>query len=84
MLLLVLVAAGAGFWWYQHSHRPDRLSFTGFVEGEEKVIKSEMSGRVLNVAFTDGTRVKRGDVLVEVDARDYRSQLLQQELNLTL
>jgi HlyD family secretion protein len=84
LLLLILVAAGIGFWWYQHNHRPDRLSFTGFVEGEEKVIKSEISGRVLHVAFTDGTPVKRGDVLIEVDTRDYRSQILQQELNLTL
>jgi HlyD family secretion protein len=84
LLLLVLLASGAGVWWYQRMHYPERLSFTGFVEGEEKVVKSEISGRVMHVAFTDGTRVKQGEVLVEVDARDYRSQVLQQELNLTL
>src|SRR5215813_8900090 len=84
LVLLILIAAGAGAWWRQHSSRPNQLSFTGFVEGEEKVIKSEISGRVMNVAFTDGARVKQGDVLAEVDARDYRSQVIQQELNLTL
>lgn len=83
-LLLILIAAGAGIWWQQRHRHPERLSFTGFVEGEEKVIKSEVSGRVLHVAFTDGVRVKQGDMLVEVDARDYRSQVLQQELNLAL
>lgn len=84
VLLLVLVAAGVSTWWYQHTHRPQPLAFTGFVEGEEKVIKSEISGRVLTVTFTDGTQAKLGEVLAEVDARDYRSQVTQQELTLSL
>src|SRR3954468_9541798 len=84
LIVLICIAAGAGVWWYQHAHHPTQLTFTGFVEGEEKVVKSEISGRVMNVTFTDGARVKQGDVLAEVDARDYRSQVLQQELNLTL
>jgi HlyD family secretion protein len=83
-ILLVLLATGGGVWWYQRLHHAEHLSFTGFVEGEEKIIKSEISGRVMNVTFTDGTSVKQGEVLVEVDARDYRSQIAQQELNLSL
>lgn len=84
VILLLLMAAGAGAWWYQNAHRPQQLSFTGFVEGEEKIIKSEISGRVMNVTFTDGAQVRQGEVLAEVDARDYRSQVAQQELNLGL
>ncbi|HXG17788.1 MAG TPA: efflux RND transporter periplasmic adaptor subunit [Methylomirabilota bacterium] len=84
VLLFVLIAAGVSVWWYQHTHRSEQLFFTGFVEGEEKVIKSEVSGRVMNVTFTDGAQVKYDDVLIEVDARDYRSQVTQQELNLAL
>lgn len=83
-LLLILALAGGGVWWYRNTHRPTPLSFTGFVEGEEKIVKSEISGRVTDVAFTDGTSVKQGEVLVEVDAREYRSQVAQQELNLSL
>src|SRR6266545_7026602 len=84
ILLLVLLAVGAGAFYYNRTHYPDRLTFTGFVEGEEKVVKSEIAGRVNAVTFTDGSWMKQGDVLAEIDARDYRSQVAQQELNLSL
>jgi HlyD family secretion protein len=84
VLLLVLLVVGAGAWWYYRPQHAERLFFTGFVEGEEKIIKSEISGRVMNVTFTDGARVKSGEVLAEVDARDYQSQVTQQELNIAL
>jgi len=84
VLLLLLLAAGAGAFYYQRLRRSDRLAFTGFVEGEEKVIKSEIAGRVTNVTFTDGSRVRADEVLAEIDARDYQSQVAQQGLNLEL
>jgi HlyD family secretion protein len=84
VLVLLLLAAGAGAFYYQRLHRADRLTFTGFVEGEEKVIKSEIAGRVNNVTFTDGSQVRTNEVLAEIDARDYQSQVTQQELNLEL
>ncbi len=49
ILLLGLLAAGAGVFYYNRLHHSDRLTFTGFVEGEEKVIKSEIAGRVETV-----------------------------------
>jgi HlyD family secretion protein len=36
------------------------------------------------VTFTDGSQVRTNEVLAEIDARDYRSQVAQQELNLDL
>jgi HlyD family secretion protein len=84
LLLLLLLAAGAGAFYYNQTHRTERLTFTGFVEGEEKVIKSEIVGRVNNVTFTDGSQVRTSEMLAEIDARDYQSQVAQQELNLEL
>ena len=84
LILLLLVALGAGAFFYARPVQQQALTFTGFVEGEEKVIKSEISGRVESVSFTDGSQVKAGDTLAEIDAREYRSQLTQQELGLAL
>jgi len=85
-LLLLILLIGGGFYFYRsrQMQETDRLSFTGVVEGEEKVIKSEVTGRVQNVTFTDGSHVKTNDILIELDERDYRSQVVQQELNLNL
>ena len=83
-ILLGLIAIGAGLFLYTRAEKNDQLSFTGFVEGEEKVIKSEISGRVETVAFTDGSQMQQGDLLAEIDAREYRSQVIQQELSLEL
>ncbi len=81
--LLGAVAAGVGAY-YLSLHRTPRLYFTGFVEGEEKVIKSEITGRVMEVPIIEGSRVRAGDVLARVDDREFRSQVAQQELKLSL
>jgi HlyD family secretion protein len=83
-ILLLLLLIGAGWFYYNQQQSPDRLTFTGFVEGEEKVIKSEITGRVDTVAFTDGSHVNPNEVLAEIDARDYRSQVAQQQLHLEI
>jgi len=85
LLVLLLLAGGIGVYYYRPpTGHHDRLTFTGVVEGEEKVIKSEVAGRVQAVTFTDGSQIKTNEILAEVDARDYRSQVAQQELNLSL
>jgi HlyD family secretion protein len=84
ILLLVLLAAGAGAFYYNQMRRADRLAFTGFVEGEEKVIKSEITGWVRRVPITEGSQVQVENVLAEVDSREFHSQVVQQELKLVL
>ena len=70
-LALVLVAVAV--WRYRTSGGPDR--FTGFVEGEERVIRSEVTGRVLEVAFDEGAAVPAEAVIARLDARDIDSKL---------
>ena len=74
-ILLGLIAIGVGVFLSMRAEKNEQISFPGFVEGEEKVIKGEISGQVETVAFTDGSRVQQGDLLVEIDAREYRSQV---------
>jgi HlyD family secretion protein len=83
LLVLILVSTVGGVYYFT-VQRAHPLFFTGFVEGEEKVIKSEITGWVRSVPITEGSHVQLEDVLAEVDSREFHSQIVQQELKLAL
>jgi HlyD family secretion protein len=51
------------------------IHYTGFVEGEERVLRSEVTGRVLDVAFGEGASVPAGAVVARLDDGDIRAKL---------
>jgi membrane fusion protein, multidrug efflux system len=103
-LLLIAVAAGAGYWYYtrpapqQPQGLPGRaglaattpvvaataatgdiditLNALGTVTSLATVtIRSNISGYLVNVAYTEGQVVKKGDLLAEIDSRPYELAL---------
>jgi membrane fusion protein, multidrug efflux system len=56
----------------------DAITAIGTLRAEQSVIiKSEVSGRIEKIAFADGARVKKGDVLIAFDAAVQRAQVAQ-------
>ena len=56
----------------------DAVTAVGTLRGSESlVLKSELAGRIAAIAFTDGARVKKGDLLIEFDASIQRAQFNQ-------
>jgi membrane fusion protein YbhG len=49
--------------------------YTGFVEGEERILRSEVTGRVLEVAFAEGDAVPAGAVVVRLADDDIESRM---------
>ncbi|HVM95928.1 MAG TPA: HlyD family efflux transporter periplasmic adaptor subunit [Candidatus Acidoferrales bacterium] len=72
--IVVVAAIVAGAVWYLRRDNGPR-HFTGFVEGEERVIRSEVSGRVLEVRFAEGAKVPANEVLAVLDDRDIAARL---------
>ena len=68
-LALLLLAV----WYIRTDHGPPH--YTGFVEGEERVLRSEVSGRVLQVAFAEGDAVPASSVVVRLADDDIVSRL---------
>jgi multidrug efflux system membrane fusion protein len=61
---------------------PTELRVVGTVEASAIVqIKSEVSGQLLRVGFTEGQNVAKGDLLFEIDPRPYQEALRQAEAN---
>jgi HlyD family secretion protein len=72
LLLVAAVVSGAVYYARRDSGRGH---FTGFVEGEERILRSEVSGRVLEVKFAEGDPVPPDAVVAVLDSRDIEAKV---------
>ena len=82
-LLLILVVASilVGLIAYSR-HRPRPAIVSGFVEADEIRLGSRVGGRVASVHVQEGQRVRKGDVLIELEPFDLLE--LEREAEATL
>jgi len=82
-VLLLVAVVGVAVWWARRDG--GTTYYTGFVEGEERVIRSEVAGRVLEVPFVEGAAVPAGAVIAKLDASDVlaRIEAKRRELDVT-
>jgi RND family efflux transporter MFP subunit len=63
----------------------DTEDFTGRAEPVQKVdLRARVTGYVLQVHFKEGARVKKGDLLLEIDPRPYQTDLDQAQAGLAV
>jgi HlyD family secretion protein len=70
--IAIVIAAGVA--WYLRSTNAPR-HYTGFVEGEERILRSEVAGRVVEVAFAEGERVPPSEVVARLADDDVASRI---------
>ncbi len=68
--VLLLLVAGGAFVWHYYSVRES--TDDAQVDGHIDPISARVSGTVLRVYYDDNQQVKAGDLLVELDPRDYQ------------
>jgi membrane fusion protein (multidrug efflux system) len=61
--------------WRYWSDRPFETTDDAFVEGHVVEISPQIAAPVLQVHFQENQRVKQGDLLVEMDPRDFEAKL---------
>src|SRR5882724_1004477 len=74
IVLLVVAVFGIRYWLYARSHE---TTDDAFVDGHIIQVSPKASGYVARVYITDNQQVKAGDLLVELDARDYEANVAQ-------
>ncbi len=72
ILLLTIVVIGGAIWWAQRP-RPQTLVLTGTVDGDEVVVASKITGRIVSLAVQDGQFVKAGDLIAVLDQDELRA-----------
>ena len=70
-VVLVILLVGGGWYWV---HASSRVSTDdAFIESRIIRIGSQVAGQVERLAITDNQHVKEGDLLVQIDDREYRA-----------
>jgi multidrug resistance efflux pump len=72
ILVLAIVAVAAAAWWFERP-RPQTLVLTGTVDGNEVVVGSKITGRIVSLAVDDGQWVKAGDLIAVLDQDELRA-----------
>ena len=74
IVVVALIIGGVLYWLHaRHFESTD----DAFIDGHLSQMASQVSGRVLRLAVDDNQLVKKGQVLIEIDARDYDVKLDQ-------
>jgi membrane fusion protein, multidrug efflux system len=82
MAAIVLAAfgvAGGSYYGYATAHES---TDDAFIEGRIIQISPKVAGQVVKVYVTDNQVVKQGDLLLEIDPRDFEAKLAQARANL--
>jgi membrane fusion protein, multidrug efflux system len=72
---VIIILAGS-IWYYVHSTAYEGTD-NAFVDGNVIQISPRISGQILRVYVRDNQHVNRGDLIAEIDPRDYETALLQ-------
>lgn len=63
----------------------DKINLPAQMEpSKEVLVKAEVSGQVVKVLVEEGQRIKKGQVIIQLDDRDYRARLARIEANYKL
>ncbi|MEI8295164.1 MAG: efflux RND transporter periplasmic adaptor subunit [Alphaproteobacteria bacterium] len=69
----------------EHGNISRRIVTVGRLRAKDEVmLKSEIHGRIDEILFQEGTRVEKGDLLIQFDDADTRATIKQAEAELTL
>jgi membrane fusion protein (multidrug efflux system) len=79
VVLILGLAAGAYYFWFL---APYESTDDATIEGHVTSVAPQIPGRVAQVLVQDNQEVEQGDLLVEIDPRDYETKLSQAQADL--
>jgi HlyD family secretion protein len=56
---------------------PEIVTVSGRIEGDESAVAPKTSGRILEIAFREGDRVRAGDIIARLDDEQIRARVQQ-------
>ena len=60
---------------------PAPLPYAGFVDAPVSAVASQLAGKVVSIPVREGDRVKKGDLLAQLESSEYEASLAEAEAN---
>lgn len=79
VVILIVVAVGIHYYLYARAHES---TDDAFISGHVTATSPKVANYASRILIDDNSHVKKGDLLVELDARDFEAQLAQAQANL--
>jgi multidrug resistance efflux pump len=73
IFLLVLFAIAAGYYFYSTDRTSDTV-LIGIVDANQVIVSSKIMGRVEKLYVDEGSKVKAGDLIAEIDSAELEAQ----------
>lgn len=77
VLILIICGAGLVLWQQRLGQQTNGIKLFGNVDIRQVDISFQVGGVIEKMLFEEGERVKKGDLLAELDAKDYRENYLK-------
>src|SRR5271154_134758 len=81
-IVVVVLAIIAFFIWF--AHRNQVSTDDAYTDGDTVTMVPKVSGYVVDLYVSDNTRIKKGDLLLRIDPRDYLTAAAQARAQLAL
>ena len=73
VFLLVLLAIAAGYYFYSTDRTSDTV-LIGIVDANQVIVSSKIMGRIEKLYVDEGSKVKAGDLIAEIDSAELEAQ----------
>jgi hypothetical protein len=60
------------------------IPLTGIVDGNEVIISPQITGRMIRLTVDEGSQIKKGDLVAELDARELEASLAAAKANIDM
>jgi HlyD family secretion protein len=79
LLLVIFTIAAVGY--FLTMPRGNDIPLTGVIDGNEYIVSPQMTGRIVNLTVDEGSIVKKGDLIAELDDKELEASLAAAKAN---
>jgi HlyD family secretion protein len=81
-LVGIIFLIAVGVYYFSTPHGSD-LPLTGVVDGDEVRVNPQIAGRITNLTVDEGSHVKKGDLIAELDPKELEANLAAAKANVS-